>query len=78
MLRLACCYSADGKIQFDNREYENGLCSLIAKKVVNTDFVEEEILNINFGDDNSLSINLKNAQAEAVHFTTPDGEWSSI
>ena len=68
----------DGKFVINDKEYRNALCSLIAKKVSDTSFIEDEMFVINFQGGEEIQINLKNANEEVIYFTTPEGQWSSI
>ncbi|HEX4875260.1 MAG TPA: hypothetical protein VFV31_01220 [Chitinophagaceae bacterium] len=68
----------DGKFAINDKEYRNVLCSLIAKKVNEISFIEDEMLSIGFQSGEKIEINLKNANGEVIYFTTPEGEWSSI
>jgi hypothetical protein len=68
----------DSKFVIDDKEYRNVLCSLIAKQVNDTSFIEGETLSINFQTGEKIEFNFKNANGEVIYFTTTEGEWSSI
>jgi hypothetical protein len=59
-------------------QYRNALCSLIAKEIKDTIFIDAKMLELNFETEEQIVFDFEQAKGEVIYFVTPEGEWSSI
>ena len=81
--RLTCyrwpeVITESGKFVFNDDNYRNVLCSLIAKVVDRVDYLSEVALKISFGENELIVVDLRDPDPEAIYFTRSNGEWESF